>query len=115
MEVHLNTQLNTQTVTHRQPEILLRRERGQSVMSYPEFSAPVGLLASLSKDGHTNSDLSQRLLRCLHQQYLEHTTLIDVCIKTGLPSRVHGGFPLNQGLTSFFEKGRYTERERRKI
>lgn len=109
---HIHTQLNTQTVTQRQREKLLCRDRGQSVMSYPEFSAAVGFLAALSKDRHADSDLSQRLLRCLHQQHLEHTTLIDVCVKAGLPSRVHGRFPLNQGLTSFLEKD---DRERENI
>jgi len=91
---HRNTQLDTQKVTLRQPERLRYRKRGQSVMTYPEFSAPVGFLTALSKDRNSHGDLSQRLLCCLHQQYLQHTTLVDVGIKKGFPSRVHGGFPL---------------------
>ncbi|KAF3856424.1 hypothetical protein F7725_017147 [Dissostichus mawsoni] len=51
---HRNTQLDTQKVTPRQPERLRYRKRGQSVMTYPEFSVPVGFLTALSKDRHSH-------------------------------------------------------------
>ena len=66
--------------------------------SHPEFSSSVGLLAALGEDRHSDRDLSQRLLRRLHQQHLQHAALVDVGVEAGLPGWVHGGLPLDQGL-----------------
>lgn len=61
------TQSDTETVTHREPEVQLCRDRRRPRMSYPELSTPVCFLAALSKDRYSNSDLSQGLLCCFHQ------------------------------------------------
>lgn len=74
--------------------------RGPCVTSYPELRSPIGFLAALGQDGHSNRGFRQRLLCRFHQQHLQHPAFVDVCVETGVPSRVHGGFPLNQGLTS---------------
>lgn len=67
MEIHLYTQLDNKTVRNRKPELRLYKGRAQSVTSYPELSTPIGFLAALSKDRHSNGDLCQGLLGCLHQ------------------------------------------------